>query len=256
MSVVFLEPEELRSYTGRVLQYGTYIFTESPPRISSTRNIIQYPMPPDNTMAKVTVQPAQVPVGSSMDLFGSGFHGDRLDLRLYSPRWTEPALADGGWNVTRVAEDQVTTTVNQTAVVERTGVPVDVLPGVYGAQLIVTRTVRLPSGDIKNFKNISNQFPFMICPRVDLLTLAAGTLTITGYIFQHALLNVSEITVYLGEERMLHDDDAIFNPGEFRVAGPTTLLVMIPATLVSGTLVPVRILISGIESNPNWIIIP
>ncbi|HMG91597.1 MAG TPA: DUF4255 domain-containing protein, partial [Chryseolinea sp.] len=127
VSVVFLEPEEIRSYSGRVLQYGTYIFTERAPRITNTRNIIQYNMPPDNSPARVSVQPAQVPVGSTMDFFGSGFNGDSLDLRLYSPRWPEPGLASG-WNLVRTAEDMLTATVTQNAVNERTGTPFDVLP--------------------------------------------------------------------------------------------------------------------------------
>ena len=89
----------------------------------------------------------------------------------------------------------------------------------------------------------------MICPRIDSLAVSAGTLTVTGHIFQHLLLNIDEIMVYLGEDRMLHDDDAVFTPGEFRVTGPTTLEVMIPVSLLSGTLVPVRILISRRRIN-------
>ena len=255
VSVVFLEPEEIRSYTGRVLQYGTYIFTERAPRITTTRNIIQYNMPPDNTLARVTVQPAQVPVNSTIDIFGSAFHGDQLDLRLYSARWPEPGLAVG-WNLTQVADDQLTATVMPTAVIERTGTPVDVLPGVYGAQVIVTRMVRLPNGDIKNLKYVSNQFPFMICPRIDGLVTAPGTVTVTGYLFQHPLLNASEIMVYLGEERIFLDDDGIFNAGEFRVTAANTIVIMIPASFSSGTILPVRILVSGIESTPAWITVP
>lgn len=255
VSVVFLEPEEIRSYSGRVLQYGTYIFTERAPRITSTRNIIQYSMPPDNSLAKVSVQPAQVPVGSTMDLFGSGLNGESLDLRLYSPRWPEPGLASG-WNLVRTAEDMLTATVTQNAVNERTGTPLVVLPGVFGAQLIVTRTIRLPNGDIKTFRNVSNQFPFMICPRIDGLVTAPGTVTVTGYLFQDATLNINEIMVYLGEERILLDDDGVFNAGEFRVTAANTIVVMIPASFPSGTLVPVRILVSGIESTPAWITVP
>ncbi|HMG91018.1 MAG TPA: hypothetical protein VK589_13220, partial [Chryseolinea sp.] len=125
-----------------------------------------------------------------------------------------------------------------------------------GAQLIVTRTIRLPSGDIKTFRNVSNQFPFMICPRIDGLVTAPGTVTVTGYLFQHASLNTSEIMVYLGEERVLLDDDGVFNAGEFRVTASNTLVIMIPASFPSGTLVPVRILVSGIESTPAWITVP
>ena len=254
VSVVFLEPEEIRSYTGRVLQYGTYIFTERAPRITSTRNIIQYSMPPDNTPARVTVQPAQVPVGGTIDFFGSGFHGDRLDLRLYSSRWDEPGLASG-WNLTQVSEDQLTATVMQTAVVERTGTPIDVLPGVYGAQVIVTRVVRFSNGDVRNLRDVSNQFPFMICPRIDGLVTTPTSVTVTGYLFQHALLDTDEIMVYLGEERIFLDDDGVFNAGEFRITAMNTIVIMIPVTFTSGTLVPVRILVSGIESPPAWITI-
>jgi hypothetical protein len=255
VSVVFLEPEEIRSYTGRVLQYGTYIFTERAPRITNTRNIIQYNMPPTNTPAKVSVQPAQVPVASTIDIYGSGFHGDRLDLRLYSSRWPEPGLG-AGWNLTQTSEDQLSATVMPTAVIERTGTPIDVLPGVFGAQVIVTRMVQLSNGEVRNIRNVSNQFPFMICPRIDTLVTSPGSVTVTGYLFQHTLLNVNELMVYLGEERIFLDDDGVFNPGEFRVTAANTIVIMIPLSLPTGAIVPVRILVSGIESTPAWITVP
>jgi hypothetical protein len=256
LSVIFLEPEETRSYTGRVLMYGNYIFTEGQPRIIASQNILTFTVPDQTLPGQVKLQPAQVPPGNSMDLFGTGFSGDSIDLLLLNARWAERAVATPGWNPVRAAANQLTITVGEQATLEISGTLVDVLPGMYSAQVVVTRNISLSGGDIRQFRNVSNQFPFVISPRVDSIAFPPGNIvTVNGYLFQHPDLPAEDIEVYLGAERIIRDTGA-FAPGEFRVTAPNTLEINLPAGLPSGQYLPLRILISGAESPPNWIQIP
>ena len=259
VSVVFLEPEETRTYSGRVLSYGNYIFTEGPPRITNTQNILRYVQPPNNVNAEVKIQPAQVPPGDNMDIFGVAFGGDSITLRLLQRRWARPAIADAAWNLTRTGDNQLTVTVQQTAIEETTVGPppvVDILPGMYSCQVIVNKTIILGNGEVKTFRNISNQFPFTVTPAITNINRALTIVTVTGYIFQHPQLPPEDILVYIGEIRIMPDDNNALAPGEFEVTAVNQLRINLPTALTTGQLYPVRIIIAGAESPPGWITAP
>ena len=257
VSVVFLEPDDIRSYAGRVLTYGTFVFTEGAPRIIGTQNIISFTVPGETTPAQVKLQPAQVAPGSEFHIFGTGFSGDQIDLALLHPRFGGPVLADPAWNLTLSAGNQLTATARETALLEATGAVVDLLPGIHAAQVVVRRRITLPNGDIRVFKNVSNQSPIIISPRVDAISAIIGNVfTITGYRFQHPDLPEDDLSVYLGENRLEQSSGGVLQPGEFIPTAANTLDIHLPAGFTSGQIVPVRILIAGAESPPVWITIP
>jgi hypothetical protein len=257
VSVVFLEPDDIRSYAGRVLSYGTFIFTEGAPRIIGTQNIITFTVPSETTPAQVKLQPAQVAPGSPFDIFGTGFSGDQIDLALLNPRFNGPAIAGPPWNVTLSASNQLTATARETAILEATGAVIDLLPGIYAAQVVVRRRITLPNGDIRVFKNVSNQSPFIITPRVDSIANTGGNVfRVTGYLFQHPDLPEEDLSVYLGENRLERSSGGVLQPGEYLPTAANTLDIQLPAGFTTGQLVPVRILIAGAESPPEWITVP
>jgi len=257
VSVVLLEPEETTSYTGRVLTYGTYLFTERTPRITACQNTITFTIPGETIPRQVTVQPAQAAAGTQIELSGTGFNGDGIELILVSTRWHERAIADAPWNVQLAAGgSRITAIVQETAVLQQSAVSVPVLPGIYALAVTVIRRRAVPAGGIREFRDSSNQFPFTVSPRIDTVTgPVANIVTVIGYLFQHADLPDEDVAVYIGEQRLNRDAGGPFATGEFRVTAPGTMELNLPAGLTAGTY-PLRILVAGAESPPRWITIP
>jgi hypothetical protein len=263
VSVVFLEPEKQLSYAGRVLSYGNFIFTRSTPQITASENIIQYVLPGELTARQVKIQPAQAPPAfiapapsSIVSFFGTGFNGSTWQLLIISPLWPEPAVADAAWLPILISENQLNITVQPTAVLKTTLIPVDIIPGLYAAQVSITEQRTLPNGTVKTFNHVSNQFPFSVMPRISLINPLVGTaFTVTCDVFQHAGMVDDDIQVYIGADKLALSAGAIPAAGEFKITGATTIQLQVPAGLAAGQ-VALRILIRGIESEPNWITIP
>jgi len=264
VSVVFLEPEKQLSYAGRVLSYGNFIFTRSSPQITSSENIIEYLLPGELTARQVKIQPAQAPpafiapapISSVVSFFGTGFNGGTLQLLIISPLWSEPAVTDASWLPTLISENQLNITVQPTAVLRTALTPVDIIPGLYAAQISITQQRTLPNGTIKTFNHVSNQFPFSVMPRISLITaLGGGGFAVTGNVFQNAGIVTDDIQVYIGEDKLVLSTAVALADGEFKITGATTIELLVPAGLPAGQ-VALRILIRGIESEPRWITIP
>jgi len=255
VSVVFLEPKETKSYAGRVLSYGTFIFVQGSPQITASQNTIEYTVPGDPTPRKVKIQPAQAPFGNSVSFFGNGFYTGTLKMLVISSLWPKPAEADTPWLVKRVSENQVDITVQTTATLQGTATVVDIIPGLYAARISITEQRTLPNGTVKSFSHLSNQFPFSVMPRiVSIVAGPAGVFTVTGHLFQHADLKSDDVQVYIGETSLVNTVAAPAS-GEFRITGINTMVIKVPAG-IHGADIPLRIMIKGIESEPKWINIP
>ncbi len=258
VSVVFLPPEIPRSYSGRVLTYGNYIFVRGVPNITSDESTIQYTIPGDPTLRQVTVSPAQAPpnngTNSIITFNGTGF-GGYSQLLLIGAIWPGIVLADGAWAVTVVNENKLTAIVQETAKLKATLATVDVIPGLYGAQILVSETQTLPDLTTKTFEHTSNQFPISVIPRINSITPTSGIggtlFTITGYLFQHPGILPGNVQIYVGAESLTLVSGPIA-AGQFNITTASTLKFKVPATLPTG-LVPVRVLVNGVESPPNWI---
>ncbi|MBD0255138.1 MAG: DUF4255 domain-containing protein [Cytophagales bacterium] len=261
VSVVFLEPERPRSYAGRVLTYNNFVFVQGAPRITGSENTIEYTVPDDPVGKQVKIGPAQAPpapagttpLSSTVRFFGNGFEGGgTLDLLLTHSRKPVPAVATAGWSVRAVSPTQVNATVRETAVRQDTLAPLDVLPGLYAAQVRRTEQRTLPDGTTKEFRHVSNQFPFSVTPRIDAVAdLGGGAFTITGYRFQHADLRPEDVQVFVGEESLERSAAAPLVE-KFQITGASTINFQLPAGLPSGNH-PLRVMVNGIESPPRWI---
>jgi len=256
VSVVFLEPEKQLSYAGRVLSYGNFIFVRNTPQITSSENIIDYLLPGEVTARKVKITPAQAPISSTIHFFGTGFNGGTLQLLLISPLWPEPALADASWLPVLISENQLTITVQPTADLKTALTPVDIIPGLYAAQVSITQQRTLPNGTVKTFNHVSNQFPFSVMPRISLITALGGSgFAVTCNVFQNAGIVTDDIQVYIGEDKLDLSAAVLLTARQFKITGTTTMELMVPTGLSAGQ-VALRILIRGIESEPKWITIP
>lgn len=256
ISTVFLEPEKAKTYAGRVLQYGNFVFPESAPRITQSQNTLEFNLPAGGSQ-KVTVQPAQAPYEDTIDFFGAGFSGDTMELLLSHGRWDKPVRAND-WELAIIKEGHIRVKVKGHAVRQEGGATVAVLPGLYAAQIRVARSRALPDGTVRQFSHTSNQFPITVSPQIGTPNLAGGVITVNGKIFQHAELKDEDVEVYLGETRFPRD--GTLGSGTFRITGPETMEIKLPASYpgswAPGEHIPLRILVNGAESPPRWIQIP
>ena len=265
VSVVFLEPEKPKSYAGRVLSYGNFIFVRNAPQITSSENTIEYLLPDELTPRQVKIQPAQAPpafigpapIASVVSFFGTGFNGGELELLIINPLWPVPAVADASWLLNPISENQLNVTVQPTAILKTPiPTPVDIIPGLYAAQVSIIEKRTLPNGTMKTFNHVSNQFPFSVMPRISLInSLGGGVFTVTCNVFQNAGIVDDDIQVYIGEDKLELSAGAVPGAGQFKITTATTIDLQVPAGLDPGQ-VALRILIKGIESEPKWISIP
>ena len=262
VSVILLEPEEPTSYAGRVLQYGAFVFPEGTPWLFSSQNLLAFTLPDGITMQQVLVQPAQTPYGSTVEFHGAGFTGDHIELLLFSPYWQGAARAET-WDLALAGGNRITATIRETVVLEKDGSTVEAPPGLYAARIRVVRSRALPNGTVREFGQLSNQVPFTVSPRIDTVSGPdpGGIVSATGYIFPPAEPPVEDedLQVYLGENRLFRGD-APPGPGNFITPTNTSLELRLPDPMpeawVSGRYIPLRILVNGAESPPNWIEVP
>ena len=257
VSVVFLVPEVSKSYVGRVLTYGNYIFTESTPRIAQSENLASFRIPGESNDRQIVVQPAQATYGDNIDFTGSGFAGQNLELLLVGNTWDGTALADkAAWSIKTTGAEKLTATIQKTAVLQSTGLPVNVLPGMYGAQINAPRTISFPDGTVRKLPNVSNIFPFIITPQIAIPPVVAGTnVTVTGYPFLDptTLSPLNNMQVYIGDILIDLVPAAGFVAGTYIINTLTQLKIFLPAILTAGKQYSLRILIGGAESRPIWI---
>ncbi len=264
VSAVFLEPEKPKTYAGRVLTYGNYVFVTNQPQIISSESVILYQVPGEPSQRQVFTSPGQTPPAKALPAMqtnkqvfrGSGLGGGPLELLIIHPRWQEPALADAvDWELVRTADHTVSVTVRETVRLQKSLTVVNILPGLYAAQASI-KTIRATSAGAKTFIQTSNQFPFLVTPRIDNIVPGMGvggdTFTVQVYIVQHPDLLPGDIQVFVGEDRLDYKPGGALNPGEFKITAAEQIEFRAPAILAKG-LVPVRILINGVESTPNWI---
>jgi Pvc16 N-terminal domain len=249
-SVIMLEPDTPPRGAGRVLQYGVQTFTTGTPRLDTSQSVVTYRLPGETQDRSVVVQPAQVTqlgVGDPFTLLGSGLAGGTATLLLRQVSAATVLIADAAWQV-RITAEGVTARAQTAA----SGTPTP--PGLYAALIQVARQLRLSDGSIRVINQISNAVPIAIAPGISAIGAPnpAGQFTITGIGFTPA----AGVTLYLGAERAEPGNPATLNPGEFAVVSATSLLACLPAGTPSNAIVPVRVIVSGSEAPPQWVIAP
>lgn len=252
VSIVFLEPEETTSYSSRVLTYGNFIFAGGAPFILSGQSILNFVLPGSAIVREVKVQPGQAAPGKTISLFGSGFNADEMGLKILPPGAKEVLLADAAWKVTVNATNKITFTVQSTAIKEKDGTVAQLLPGIYSVQVLATRFLKLPNGEVRKLTNSSNQFPFIISPSITIGAIVGNKVAVTGFTFQDPTI----IDIYLGADKLVLNAGGVFNPKEYRINSATSLDIALPLPLITGQAFPVRMVIGGTESAPVWVITP
>jgi hypothetical protein len=266
VSVVMLEPEKLRARAGRVLRYGVQTFAAGAPRLDGSRNTLTVLPPGEPAMPLVlspAVAPAAAPAGppsadAKVSFTGANLVGDDTALSLLGAQWPDPV--DTGWPVFAAGgEAQVTL---QETIAGASG-PRNVLPGVYSARVVVKRRRQMPDGSVRVFPQTSNATPFLISPRIDSITGAAGLVTVTGGLFDEPDVKAPPLApdareVHVGEQQLKEVGAAVVTPpapGQFQVADPHTIVLRLPAGLASGP-TPLKVIVRGAESPPRWIDVP
>lgn len=197
--------------------------------------------------------PAQVSPGDTLIIEGSGFTEGVLQLRIYNSRFEENIVVPNWLPDPKATE--ITATVDTTARLERNGNIVEVLPGIYTAQVLLTKTFAIPGGGNKEFVQSSNQFPFMVTPVVSSSSLSGDILTIQGAGFQvmtDPIIEKEEMEVYAGMHQFHRSMTTLgADPGQFRVISTTEIELRLPVNMETGTQ-PIRVIVAGAESKPSW----
>ncbi len=264
VSVALLEPLESTRLSGRVLAYGVHTFVHGAPRIIGSENTLAYTPPGTTESRELKASPAQVPFDHPFRLMGTGFGGSELELLLIDPSDGTILVADLTWQIA-VHKDTLSAVASRIAIDQESGLPVALAPGIYGAQISVTRRRRMPDGQERDFVHLSNQIPISIAPSILSLMGIAPNSTIflvTGFAFT---VPTESIRVYVGDVQLiLGADYNALAAGEFAVnpVAPinpdddTEMRIHIPPASTTGDYLPVRIFIHGIESEPAWIQVP
>jgi hypothetical protein len=254
INVILFEPDVPKTYAGRVLTYGTFVFTEGPPTILSASNTLSFKIPGTTTIQNILVQPAQVTPGNNFTVYGNNFDGTGFQLLLISSLWSEPGLPDATWIITRQGADTLNITVGKGVTLAISGTAETLVPGIFSLQITVNRTQTAPGGILKHFIYNSNQFPFSITPNITApAPVPAGAkFTVTGFLFQNANIGPGAIQIMLGPNQ-LEQSTGVPLAGQFQVTGATTMDITLPASAVAGNILPLRILVNGAESAPNWV---
>jgi hypothetical protein len=75
---------------------------------------------------------------------------------------------------------------------------------------------------------------------------------VNGFVFQHPDLAANSVRVFIGEQQLNDQTGSAPGNGDFAITAPGSLQFQIPTGLSMG-LTPVRVIINGVESTPNWI---
>ncbi|HEY0737037.1 MAG TPA: DUF4255 domain-containing protein [Herpetosiphonaceae bacterium] len=250
VSVVKLEPQEPSIRAGRVLTYNIFVLPSDAPRVDTTANVISFTIPGEASPRSLELRPAQVTYDQGFEVLGSAFTGNNVYLQIRRVDWAAPVTVDAGWNAA-ITASRITATVRTTA--DGT----DILPGLYAASVRVERWRTVPSGT-RVVESSSNETPFAIAPRITVISApdAQGRFTVTGATFQHADLPPEQVSVFVGAARLTPGTAGSLQPGEFAVTATTTIAARLPAGLTPGESLSLRLIISGAESGPQWVVAP
>lgn len=261
VTVAMLEPEELKSRTGRVLTYGVYSFVQGAPRLLTSRNIVTFQLPGETALREVTLRPAEVTYDKKAVFQGNNLTAKETRLLLKNPKWSKSLEVDTAWSVDAKPEE-VSVTVKKILIQAAPLPALNILPGIYSSQVKVIDERVTSDGVMRRFEKLSNFTPFTITPWVKTLGIpnAAGVLDVEGAIFQDPELVPENVEVYIAETRLTPPVPPIvpgvLNPGEFVVKNSTTLQICLPPGLAPGARLPFRLVINNAESEPQWIVVP
>lgn len=252
VSATLLEPEVPKIRTGRVLMWGVHSFVRGQPRIDSITNRIEFTLPGETELRRLEISPAEIPYGRTLEIKGVDLKGDATALLIVVRGLDEPVEVDSPWSL---ASDGNVLTVKVRPNVGSQAL----LPGAYGAIVRTTARRTLPDGSQRDFDSFSNQVDFAIAPAILSVTAAGAARVIKVDGFQPHTLADSELLVFVGSDRLTRVTGTPA-AGEFATpstpAGLDTVRFRFPASIVAGSVLPLRLVVRGVESGPWWEVAP
>lgn len=253
VAATLLEPDEPQLRSGRVLTIGLQTTVRRQPQIQRTVNHITFTPPGELDARQLEISAAEVPYGSTLEIEGADLKGDATALLIAHRDFVQPVEVDAAWNLATDG-NTLSVTVQPAAGIQ------PLLPGIYGAIVRTTTRFRLPDGSQRDFDTFSNQSGFAIAPRIVSVTGAGPVLTITVDSFEPHAIASGDILLFAGATRLARVAAAPGAGEFFTPAAPpaavTTILFRFPAGFVSGSIVPLRLIVRGAESGPWWEAVP
>jgi hypothetical protein len=243
VNVVFLEPQAAERRSGRVSSYTVATNIAGAPIVRGTSSVVTFTQP-DGSPASIETSPASVAYGAVFRVQGSHFTGQSVELTLRGNQDPEPRVVGADWGVSSQSEEV-------SAVVASTAGGTPLLPGVYA---LAVRVSRLMAGRLITLT--SNTSPIQIAPAITQITTTSGQgFRITGSVFSAPGLDPATVELQVGESRLVRVNAAP-GPGEFRIVTPTRVDLTLPQGLMTGAALALRLHVRGIESPPNWVVVP
>jgi len=254
VAATLLEPEEPQNRRGRVLMLGVHSLIRGQPRIDDTANTIVFTPPGQLDARELEISPAEVSFGQTLEVRGADLKGDTTALLLNHRDFVEPVEVDAAWSL-KTDGGRLTVTVQSVAGAQA------LVPGVYGATVRTTARHTMPDGSQRDFDAFSNEAGFVIAPSIVSVTGAGPVRTISVKSFEPHLLASGELLVLAGTARLARVAAATPGAGEFvtpatPAAAKTTIRFRFPAGSVSGSVLPLRLVVRGAESGPWWETVP
>jgi hypothetical protein len=237
-----------------VLVAGVHAFVAGRPFIEGTRNKLSFTIPGEMLPREVTAKPAEVVYGADFEVFGANLKGGRTQLMLTHRDFPDPLAVDASWNV-RTNGTTLTATARASVGAQA------VLPGIYGVMVRIVVRSKLPDGSARDFDAYSNQETLAIAPSIVNVTFAGGVGTITVDGFRPHLLPPNDLLVLAGSDKLARTTTNPPPAGTFLTpaappAATFTIRFRLPAGTVTGTIVPIRIVVRNAESPPRWEVAP
>lgn len=256
VSATLLEPDRPQLLSGRVLRYGIQIFVNGAPHLDSSRATVRFRVPGETSDRTAEVRPGEAAIGENISFEGTDLNGDATTLLIKRPDWPGPQEVGLDWGVVNGA-DFIVAQVHPQAGTE------DIVPGFYTAAARVTRLRQMPDGSTRAFPQASNEVAFTVTPQVtnpayNVVATAVGNIvTITGGVFQHAVVLPENVRVIVGGEPVPIEPTLGLTAGHFEITSATQLRIQFPiAGLASGATLPLRVIVNGAENSPRWVQVP
>ncbi|MFW2542771.1 Pvc16 family protein [Primorskyibacter sp. 2E107] len=243
---VQLMPPAPRRTGARVLSYSVGVRAAGAPNLTTSENSVTL-VRPGGESEDVTLRPALVSYGETLRLIGDGLTGDHPRLILTGASLTGPVRVGVDWSV-QLRGPAVE------AVVQRTAGVTQVPPGLYAAQLEIERPGAGGATEVLASAPVS----FTIAPAQSALAGPDGNgrFTVTGQGFAPAGAASSDAAVMLGGSSLTRGAGANPAAGEFVVDSDTGYRFAAPATMPSGSVLPLRFVFRGATSLPLWVTVP
>lgn len=254
VAATLIEPEVPATRRGRVLMIGVHTFVRGQPHLERTENRLTFLPPGETTSRELELSPAEVAYGQKLEIRGADLKGDRTTLLLSHRDFVDLVEADAAWSMTTDGG-----TLTATVQPQASGQPI--LPGIYGAVVRTTARRTLPDGSQRDFDSLSNESAFAVAPRITTTAEAGGIITVTVDGFEPHALASDQLLVFAGPTRLARVNAAPPGAGQFFTpsAPPVDvnrLRFRFPAGLVAGSVLPLRLVVRGAESQPHWESVP